>query len=58
MFVRLTVDKEDWKIRCKVHNEPPMPESFDFMLKAYDVVFDEFRKKGFQTMTFNTSVMT
>ena len=58
LFVRLTVNIEDWKIRCKVHNEPPMPESFHFMTNAYDIVFEEFRQKGFQTMTFNTSQMT
>ena len=58
LFVRLTVNIEDWKIRCKVHNEPPMPESFHFMTNAYDTVFEEFRQKGFQTMTFNTSQMT
>lgn len=29
LFVKLNVDINDWKIRCSIHNEPPMPLSFD-----------------------------
>ena len=58
MFVRLNVDEEDWNIRCKIHNEPPMPYTFKDMNKAYDEVFETFRNNGFYVLEFNTSKMT
>ena len=58
LFVRLNVDEEDWNIRCKIHNEPPMPYTFKDMNKAYDEVFEMFRNNGFYVLEFNTSKMT
>ena len=58
LFVRLTVNKEDWEIRCKVHNEADMPKSFEEMTAEYDEVFSQFKEYGFQVMEFNTSEMT
>ena len=58
LFVRLTVDEDDWNIRCKIHNEPPMPYTFKDMNKAYDDVFETFRNNGFYVLEFNTSKMT
>lgn len=58
LFVRLTVDKEDWEIRCKVHSEAEMPLTFEEMSAAYDDVFNKFRYYGFYVMEFNTSHMT
>lgn len=58
VFVKLNVDKADWEIRCKIHNEPPMPDSYETMTKAYDDMFDWFRNHGFYVLEFNTSKMT
>ena len=58
LFVRLNVDEEDWNIRCKIHNEPPMPYTFKDMNKAYDAVFETFRNNGFYVLEFNTTKMT
>lgn len=58
LFVRLTVDKEDWEIRCRVHSEADMPMSFEDMNAAYDKIFNKFKYYGFYVMEFNTSKMT
>lgn len=58
VFVRLNVDKEDWQIRCSIHNEPPMPYSYEDMNKAYDEVFTYFKENAFYTMEFNTTRMS
>ena len=57
VFVRLLVDEEDWKIRCSIHKEPPMPLSFSDMNAAYDEVFTQFKNNGFYVLEFNTSKM-
>lgn len=58
IFVRLSVDKHDWEIRCRIHNEPPMPLSYEEMNKAYDVEFETFKNRGFHVLEFNTTEMT
>lgn len=58
VFVRLNVDKADWEIRCRIHNEPPMPDSYEKMTKAYDDMFAWFKSHGFYVLEFNTSKMT
>ena len=56
LFVRLTVDREDWEIRCKMHNEPYI--NFDIHTFKYDRVFEEFRNQGFHVLEFNTTQLT
>lgn len=58
VFIRLNVDKEDWKIRCSIHHEPDMPHSYEEMNERYDAVFDEFKKNGFKVLEFNTTLST
>lgn len=58
LFVRLNVDKEDWKIRCAINNEPEMPISYEEMTKMYNDEFDRFKEMGFNMMSINTSEMT
>lgn len=58
VFIRLTVNKDDWKIRCKIHNEMPMPLTFEDMNRAYDEEFLNFKNRGFYTLEFNTSEIT
>lgn len=58
LFVMLNVDEEDWKIRCKIHNEPEMPLSFHKMTKAYHDMFSVFKNNGFHVVEYNTSKMT
>jgi len=58
LFVRLNVDKEDWKIRCSINNEPPMPLSFEDMSRRYDEAFQELKCHGFYILEFNTSKLT
>lgn len=58
LFVKLNVDINDWKIRCSIHNEPPMPLSFDQMNAEYDQVFSRLKSEGFKTTSFDTSTTT
>ena len=59
IFVLLTVDKKDWKIRCKITNEPVLPFTFDEMIDAFqdavDEIYKRFNLKHFQMLKFNTS---
>ena len=56
LFVRLTVDREDWEIRCKMHNEPKI--NFDQHTAEYDNVFEMFRQQGYHVLEFNTTQLT
>lgn len=58
LFVRLNVDKEDWKIRCSIHHEPDMPLTYEAMSEAYDDVFAHFKNNGFYILEFNTTKLT
>jgi len=54
--VLLTVDKEDWKIRCDANNEPLIDfetDSAEFE-RAYKILNDY----GFETLRFDTSAET
>lgn len=56
LFVHLTVDKDDWEIRCKLTNEDPI--NYDEHTKMYVDAFKEFNDNGFHVRTYNTSEMT
>lgn len=58
VFIRLNVNKEDWKIRCSIYHEPDMPHSYEDMNHRYDEVFNEFNNNGFKVLEYNTSEMT
>lgn len=58
LFVRLTADEDDWNIRCKIHQEPPMPLSYSEMSREYDDVFAKLKAEGFHAIEFNTSRLT
>lgn len=45
LFVLLDVDEEDWKIRCKLTNEPNMGHSFSKSSKIFNDVFSDLKKK-------------
>jgi hypothetical protein len=56
LFVHLTVDKEDWEIRCKLTNETPI--NYEQHTKMYTDAFKWFSDNGFYVLEFNTSHMT
>ena len=56
VFVYLTASREDWEIRCKIHNEPKI--DYDQHVKAYNEVVEQFRDNNFIVLEFNTSKMT
>lgn len=54
--VLLTVNKEDWEIRCKAANEPLT--DYDKESKMFKDKFDELAAKGYNVLRFNTSIIT
>lgn len=54
--VLLTVDKEDWEIRCKAANEPLT--NYDKETKMFNDEFVELEDKGYDVLRFNTSKFT
>lgn len=56
VFVYLTVDVEDWLVRCKMSNEP----TIDFRLNQllFKRAIDEFKQDGFKVLEYNTTKMT
>lgn len=51
--VYLTVDKEDWKIRCNINNEPDIV--YEDNVKVFNDAYNELLKNGFNTLKINTS---
>lgn len=56
MNVLLTVDKEDWVIRCKTSNEPLT--DYDKETQMFNEVFDDLERKGYNVLRYNTSTFT
>ena len=54
--VYLTVNYEDWKIRCKMNNEPII--DYDSNVKVFDDIYDELLNKNVTILKFDTSTMT
>ncbi len=54
--VLLTVDKEDWEIRCKASNEALT--DYDKEKKMFDEAFIDLEDKGYNVLRFNTSKFT
>lgn len=55
LYVLLTVNKEDWEIRCAINNEPKI--NFEEDSKLFQDVFNEL-DRTYRKMTFNTSEQT
>ena len=56
VIVYLTVDKEDWKVRCKLANEPEI--DYDLHMKEFNRTAIELDKAGIPIFVYNTSVYT
>lgn len=56
VFVYLVCDEEDWKIRCKLTNEPAI--DYGLHLDEFNKTFHDFENKGFKIMFLNTSHIT
>lgn len=54
--VLLTVDKEDWEIRCKAANEPLT--NYDEETRLFIEEFDKLESKGYNVLRINTSIFT
>lgn len=54
--ILLTVDKEDWEIRCKTTNEPI--RNYDKDTALFTNVFSNLLRTGYHVLTFNTSKET
>lgn len=54
--VRLTVDKDDWKIRCAVTKEPEI--DYDAHTKAFDFAEQILTSHNIPVLTYNTSHCT
>ena len=52
-YIYLTVDYEDWKIRCKSTNEPEI--NYIENVKVFDESFDYLKKLHFPVLKCNTS---
>ena len=56
IIVYLIVDKEDWKVRCKLANEPEI--DYDLHMKEFNRTAFELDKAGIPIFVYNTSVYT
>lgn len=56
LYVHLTVDEQDWNIRCRIHNEPIIDYNYDSEL--FNLAFDKLAKHNYHILTFNTTNVT
>ena len=56
LIVFLTADEADWKIRCKITNEPAI--SYAENMKIFCDVKDRVKNAGLHVVEYNTSHMT
>jgi len=56
LFVHLKVEKDDWKIRCKVNNEPDI--DFDSNSNEFNKTIQWFKDNSFYVTEYNTSKKT
>lgn len=56
LFVCLTVDKEDWQVRCKLTNEPVI--NYEKNVEVYQETINYLRNNGIKIVEYNTSEMT
>lgn len=56
VFINLLVDEEDWKIRCKMTNEPKI----DYVknVEAFNETISQFKQNEYIVLKFNTSQLT
>lgn len=54
--VLLTVDKDDWTVRCKHVNESLT--NYERETQMFNEAFEEMRKQGLKTLGYNTSHRT
>lgn len=62
LFVLLSVNKEDWEIRCKITNEPNTGFTFEEMQEAFIETYCEIKTRfnipENQMLYFDTSIFT
>lgn len=56
IFVCLTCDEEDWKIRCKLTNEPDI--DYEYNVAEFNKTREMFEKNNFKVIYINTSHVT
>ena len=56
VYIHITVDKEDWKIRCETTNEPMISYEND-LLDFYNV-FNILKANNYKVLEYNSSEMT
>ena len=56
IIVYLTVEKEDWEVRCKLSNEPDI--NYEQHLKIFNATAMELDKAGIPILVYNTSTYT
>ena len=54
--IYLTVNKEDWEIRCKTTNEPKL--DFEKDIECFEFAKNQLKTSGKIVLEFNTSEMT
>ena len=54
IIVYLTVDKEDWEVRCKINNEPAI--DYEKNKEAFEEVINKLRKDKFRILEYDTSI--
>lgn len=55
-FIYLTCNKEDWRVRCAITDEKPVP--YDAYLKAWNESVSEVENAGAKVLRYDTSKMT
>lgn len=56
VVVYLTADEDDWKIRCKITNEPTIDYATN--INVFNSVKEQVKTAGLHVIEFNTSHMT
>ena len=56
IIVYLTVDKEDWEVRCKLAHEPAI--NYEQHINEFNATAIEFDKAGIPILVYNTSKYT
>lgn len=54
IIVYLTVNKEDWEIRCKINNEPVI--DYEKNKESFDKIINKLRKNDFKILEYDTSL--
>ena len=56
VIVYLTVDPEDWALRCSMTHEPMVP--YDLFVRHWDEAIGELERRGAKVLRFDSSALT